>query len=166
MEEVRGAALHDINEAVSVEQLEHARIRHTGKKSALTQTMSVMGRLGDQDRRALGATFNAVKQDIERGLEERGDQLRRKELQARLEGERVDVTLPGTPSVAGYRHPLLQSVRDLLGVLRQMGYDVVEGPEVEWEKYNFDMLNIPWHHPARDVQDTFWVSDDIVLRTH
>jgi phenylalanyl-tRNA synthetase alpha chain len=166
-ETVRADALHDINEAMTLEELEQARIRHTGKKSPLSRTMSIMGRLGsDEERRRLGATFNAVKEDIERGLAERIDELHRKELQARLEDERIDVSLPGTPYSTGYRHPLLQSVRDLLEVLRQLGYDVAEGPEVEGEKYNFDLLNIPPYHPARDIQDTFWVNDDIVLRTH
>ncbi len=165
LESVRADALHAINESLTLDELERARVLHTGKRSALTQIMEVMPVLPPQERKRLGADVNGAKADIERALSERGIELAREELVARLEAERVDVTLPGTPSVVGYRHPLLQCVRELLEILRQLGFSVYEGPEVEWERYNFDMLNTPKFHPSRDLQDTFWVSDNMVLRT-
>jgi phenylalanyl-tRNA synthetase alpha chain len=165
IERVRAEALHAINEALTSDDLEQERIRYTGKKSALSEVMQLMPRLQPEERKRLGAEVNRAKQDIERALTERSEQLRRKELEQRLETERVDVTLPGTSWPEGYRHPLMESVRELLEILRQLGFSIYEGPEVEWERYNFDMLNVPKHHPARDSQDTFWVTDDIVLRT-
>lgn len=165
LEAVRADALHAVNEAENSHSLEEVRVRFTGKRSILTQVMQVMPRLESAGRKRLGAEVNAAKQDIERGLAVRGDELRQVELQQRLDSERIDVTLPGTPVRPGYRHPLLQSVRDLLGILRQLGYAVYEGHEVEWERYNFDLLNVPKYHPARDAQDTFWVTDTMLLRT-
>ena len=167
MEQARAAALHAINESLTVQELEEARIAHAGKKAPLNQLRAEIlpGLREPEQKTRLGAEFNTVKQDIERALAERRGDLERKELASRLEEERIDVTLPGRPVQYGYRHPVLKTVRDLLGILQQMGYDVAEGPEVEWEKYNFDMLNVPAHHPARDLQDTFWVEADICLRT-
>lgn len=165
MEEVRAEALHAINEALNSEDLERVRVLHTGKRSELSQVMQVMPRLAPDERKRLGAEVNAAKGDIERALTERGAELRRTEMEQRLEAERVDVTLPGTAYAVGYRHPLLQTVRDLLEILRQLGFTVYEGPEVEWERFNFDLLNVPKYHPARDAQDTFWVTDTMLLRT-
>ncbi|HEX6509684.1 MAG TPA: phenylalanine--tRNA ligase subunit alpha, partial [Chloroflexota bacterium] len=162
---VREEALAAVAAAGSTSELEEVRVQYTGKNSELSQVMRLMGRLRQDERKQLGAAVNGAKAEIERTLRERATELGRRELELRLEAERIDVTLPGTPYPEGFRHPLLLSVRDILGILGQMGYDVYEGPDVEWETYNFDMLNTPAHHPARDAQDTFWVTDSIVLRT-
>lgn len=166
LEAIRADALHAINTAVSTADLERLRILYLGKKSEINQILAqVMPRVDSGGKRRLGAEVNAAKQDVEGALSDRGEQLRRLEMEGRLEAERLDVTLPGTIWQQGYRHPLLQTIRDVLFILQQMGYDIYEGPEVEWEKYNFDMLNVPKWHPARDIQDTFWVTDEILLRT-
>jgi phenylalanyl-tRNA synthetase alpha chain len=165
LEQARAEALHAINEAASTGDLEQARIEHTGKRSPLSRVMQAMGRLQSDERKRLGAEVNAAKQDIENALSERSEELGRAELAHRLSTERLDVTLPGREPVYGYRNPLLQTVRDLLGILSQMGFSIYEGPEVEWELYNFDMLNVPKDHPSRDLQDTFWVAEGVVLRT-
>ena len=166
VERLRDQALRAIAQADSSSALEQARIHHTGKKSALNQTMQVMGKLPPEQRPVLGAAVNGAKQEIEAALAQRAAELQRIEREQRLETERLDVTLPGTAFPRGYRHPLLQTVRDILSIFRQMGYSVYEGPEVELDLYNFELLNIPKNHPARDLQDTFYVTDDIVLRTH
>lgn len=163
---VRDEALRAIETAQSSDELEQARILHTGKRSALTQIMQVMAALQPDERKRLGAEVNRAKTEIEAALSERADAVRQAELRTQLETERLDVSLPGTLFPAGYRHPLLESVREILDILRQMGFDVAEGPEVEWERFNFDLLNVPKFHPSRDLQDTFWITDEMLLRTH
>jgi phenylalanyl-tRNA synthetase alpha chain len=140
-------------------------VRFTGKKSELKQVMQIMGRLDPDGRKTLGAVVNAASQDIEAALELRGEALRRQEMETRLGAEGVDVTLPGTPYSRGARHPVLRAMAELLGVFQQMGYSIYEGPEVEWDLFNFQLLNFPQDHPARDLQDTFYVTTDMLLRT-
>ncbi len=163
--DLRSAALDAILSTATSAELETARILYTGKRSTLSRVMQAMGRLDPGERKELGEALNGAKSEIESALSERGLELHRREQISRFEAERLDVTLPGTPFTSGMQHPLLSSVRLILEILGRMGYDVYEGPDVEWELYNFDMLNTPKHHPARDVQDTFWVSGDMVLRT-
>jgi phenylalanyl-tRNA synthetase alpha chain len=165
LEDLRAAATDAISNTSSTADLEAARIRYTGKKSDLTAIMRVMGRLSPEERKSLGAAANTVKGEIEGALEARGAQLRARELEARLEAERIDVTLPGTRAVTGYAHPTMRTMRELIRIFEQMGYSVYEGPEVEWDLYNFQLLNFPPDHPSRDLQDTFYVTDDMLLRT-
>jgi phenylalanyl-tRNA synthetase alpha chain len=124
-----------------------------------------MPTLVPDERKRLGAEVNAAKQDIESGLAQRGEELAQLEMDSRLAAEHVDVTLPGSPFPRGYTNPLLQTVRDILRILEQLGFAVYEGYEVEWDRYNFDLLNIPKDHPARDIQDTFYITDEVVLRS-
>jgi phenylalanyl-tRNA synthetase alpha chain len=164
-ETLRDEATRAIARAESVAELEEARVRHTGKKSEVSRVMQVMPKLDPDTRKALGASVNQAKDAIEQSLASRHAELAIVELERRLARENLDVTLPGTQWGQGYEHPLLASVREILGIFRQMGYDVAEGPEVEWDRYNFELLNIPKHHPARDEQDTFYISDEMLLRT-
>src|SRR5947209_3545034 len=165
LESARAEALQAVDATTSTTELDAARVQYTGKKSSLSQVTGVMGRLDAEQRKTLGAAVNAAKTEIETAITQRQAELARREQEQRFEAERLDVTLSGTPFPDGYRHPLLATVRGILEILARMGYDVYEGPDVEWERYNFDMLNTPEHHPARDVQDTFWVGTDMVLRT-
>lgn len=166
VQELRDAAIRAIDAAGTTAELDAARVRYTGRNSELRQVMRVTPSLPtDADKKTLGAAFNAATQEIEAALQAGGETLRRRELEDRLEAERVDVTLPGTVYPRGYAHPVVQVRGELIGIFRQMGYDVYEGPDVEWEELNFDLLNIPRHHPARDTQDTFWVTENILLRT-
>jgi phenylalanyl-tRNA synthetase alpha chain len=165
VEQLREEALGAIARADSTAQLEQIRVQHTGKKSPLRQVMQAMGRLAPEERPVLGAAVNSAMQEVEQALASRTEELRRSELSRRLEEERLDVTLPGTEYLLGYRSPLLQAVDEILAIFEQMGFSVYEGPEVEWDLFNFTLLNIPPDHPARDLQDTFYLSEDIVLRT-
>lgn len=165
VERLRAEALQVIQRAGSTSELEQARVRHTGKKSPLRQLMQGMGKLAPEDRKRLGASVNGALQEIDRAHSERTEELQNIELERRLESERIDVTLPGTEFPRGYRNPLLWAVREILGILGQMGFSVYEGPEVEWDLYNFELLNMPKDHPSRDLQDTFYITDHMVLRT-
>src|SRR5262249_51927303 len=107
------------------------------------------------ERRTTGARANELREELEQAYEERKAVLERSAV-AELEAEKLDVTLPGRPGLVGRFHPITQTLRDILGVLTQMGFQIEEGPEVEWEYYNFDALRIPEYHPSRDTMDTFW----------
>jgi phenylalanyl-tRNA synthetase alpha chain len=127
--------------------------------------MQVMGKLSPDDRKRLGAEVNTAIQEIEAALNARNAELGRAELEQRMQEERLDVTLPGADVRPGYQHPTMRTLQELLGIFEQMGYSVYEGPEVEWDEYNFQLLNFPPDHPARDLQDTFYVTEDMLLRT-
>ncbi len=165
VEQIRAKALEAIERTRDSRELEDARVQFTGKKSEMSQVMSLMGKIKAEDRPILGNAVNVGKQFIEDALSRRGVVLQGRELEERLEREVLDVTLPGTPFPRGHEHPLLKSVREILEIFAQMGYDVREGPEVEWERYNFQLLNIPKDHPARDMQDTFYITQDMLMRT-
>ncbi len=166
IEATRTQALDAIAQASTLDDLEALRIRFLGRKGELTTALSAMGKLPAEERPRIGALANEVKRDLERRLEEREQALGEEALRRRLETERVDVTLPGTDWPRGIRHPLIQALREVVDIFRRMGYEVIEGPEVEWDEYNFTKLNIPPHHPARDMWESLYLSEDMLLRTH
>ncbi len=147
--------------------LDDWRTRYLGReRGELTAVLKSLGKLPDAQRRAVGQAANAVKTTLEERLAQRAAALRTRELTAALEREALDVTLPGRIIPRGYMHPISQTIRDVARIFMQMGFNVVEGPEVETDYYNFQALNIPPDHPARDMQDTFWVvPGQILLRT-
>lgn len=146
--------------------LDDWRVRYTGRKSAFTSIMRSVGLLPPEQRPAAGQAANTVKQRLEAAYVERLAELRAAALQRQLEAEAVDVTLPGRAPNEGHLHPLTLAQRDILRAFASMGFRPVDGPEVEWDYYNFTALNIPPNHPARDMWDTFWITDDMLLRTH
>lgn len=173
LEELRTGALEELARIDDLSRLEEWRVSFLGKRSKLNQILRGMGTLSPDDRRAVGQIANDVKSVLEGESAARRSQIQTMLRQAEISHERVDVTLPARPTRLGQWHPLTMVTRDIVTAFRTMGYDVVEGPEVEWEKYNFEMLNIPAEHPARDVWDTFYVrtSDGVLpgkmlLRTH
>ncbi len=166
IQEIQREATSAIGEALSVEELETARIRFLGRKGELTQVLSQMSTLSKEERPVVGGAANHAKRAIEDSLERRMQVIAAESLSRKLEGERIDVTLPGKPYRTGYHHPLLQTLQDVIDIFIRMGYDVVEGREVELDEYNFTKLNIPPDHPARDMWDTLYLSSDMVLRTH
>ena len=147
--------------------LEDWRTRYLGReRGEVTAVLKSLGRLPDAQRRAVGAAANAVKKQLEVLLTQRDEELRSQERSAALERETLDVTLPGRPIPRGHIHPISQTIREVARVFTQLGFNVTEGPEVETDYYNFQALNLPPDHPARDMQDTFWiVPGQIVLRT-
>ncbi len=159
-------ALAEIRAAISLEALQEIKVRYLGKKGRLTQAFKAMKGLGPEERRARGQELNRLKQTIEKALEEREAEIKAAELTARLEREREDVSLPGLALPPGGYHVSTQILDELVEIFRRMGYQALTGPEVEDEFHNFDALNIPPHHPARDMWDTFWLEDGRLLRTH
>ena len=145
--------------------LEDLRIRFLGKKGELTAVLRGMSALSPEERPKVGQYANELREEVERMLDEKRAALRERLRQAKLERERIDVTAPGRTPKIGRRHPLEATRIEMCEVFRSMGFDIVEGPEVEYGYYNFDALNTPANHPARDPSDTFYITDKILLRT-
>lgn len=145
--------------------LEALRIRYLGKKGELTAVLRGMGKLSAEERPVIGQIANEVREAIENELTVRAQEQKTAALAARLAAEKLDVTVPGTVPEIGHIHPLDRVQRDMEEIFIGMGFDIVEGPEVEYDYYNFQALNIPPDHPARDTQDTFYITDNILLRS-
>jgi phenylalanyl-tRNA synthetase alpha chain len=155
-----------IDAARSAAELEQARVRFLGRQGALTQLLRSLGRLPAEERPLVGAAANDAKRELETLLEGRVDEARARERRHQRERERPDLTLPGRRPPRGTLHPLTQVRDDIIAVFASLGFSVAEGPEIETDYYNFEALNLPPDHPARDMQDTFYFSADTLLRTH
>lgn len=166
LEELKRRALEDTRSAQDSEQLNQVRIRYLGKKGELTAILRGMGKLAPEDRPVVGREANRIRDEIEAELEHRQRELEAQELSRRLEAEAIDVTLPGYPVQPGRAHPISQVLERVEEIFLGMGFEVFEGPEVEFDYYNFEALNIPPEHPARDMQDSFYFTSNILLRTH
>jgi phenylalanyl-tRNA synthetase alpha chain len=165
--ELQSAAREAIAHVGSAVELEALRIQILGRSSPLTQTLRSIGSLQPELRAHLGQVANAARASLERSLEAKREELEASELDSRLAKDRIDVTLPGDPpSSAGHLHLVTQTRREMEDIFIGLGFNVVEGPEVEFDHYNFTTLNIPPNHPARALQDTFYLSSEVVLRTH
>lgn len=147
-------------------ELQQVRARYLGRKGEITAVMKGMGQLSNEERPLVGALANEVKDRLEAAFAARQEALRQELMQQKLAGERLDVTLPGRKQGRGYKHPITKVTEEIVAIFAALGFGVAEGPEIEKDFYNFEALNIPKDHPARDMQDTFYVSDEVVLRTH
>ncbi|HEY8476605.1 MAG TPA: phenylalanine--tRNA ligase subunit alpha, partial [Chloroflexota bacterium] len=167
LQDLRRQAVEQIQAATSLEELERWRVAYLGKKGALTDVLRGLGRLPSEQRPAVGQAANQVKEELEALLAAREAAIKEAVLTRALEAERVDVTLPGRrPALGGY-HPTTLVLRRIVEIFQGLGFQVVEGPEVELDYYNFEALNIPADHPARDMWDTFYISPpEVLLRTH
>ena len=145
--------------------LEQIRVRYLGKKGELTSVLRGMGSLSAEERPVIGQIANEVRAEIEVALAEKKAQANQKAMEEKLKAEKIDVTLPSTASRMGHLHPLTQIQRTIEDIFIGMGFSIAEGPEVEYDYYNFQALNIPENHPARDTQDTFYITDNILLRS-
>jgi phenylalanyl-tRNA synthetase alpha chain len=164
---LKASALADLAGCTSAESLDQWRIRYLGRRGELTELLRSISTLPVEQRPAAGQAMNVAKRDLESALEQRDALVRQGSLVDALERERIDVTLPGRPANRGRLHPTTLILREITGFFRGLGYQVVEGPEVELDKYNFEMLNIPADHPARDMWDTLYVRPpEVLLRTH
>jgi len=163
---LEASALPAIDGAGDPEALEQIRIRILGRKGELTEILRGLGALPPEIRRAVGQQANALKARIEAALERREQALRAALLDELAVREAIDITLPGRPIQRGSLHPITATLYEIVEIFQRLGFSVAEGPEVELDYYNFEALNIPKDHPARDMQDTFYITDDIVLRTH
>ncbi len=166
LEELRRATLAAFTDAYSLEELEESRIEALGRKGTLAQITKDFGKLPPEERSRLGKLLNSVKQDLESEYESKKTQFEQADLAQRLSKEWVDVTLPAPNPRPGSLHPVTLLQQEIEDLFTSLGFAVLYGPEVETEEHNFDALNIPATHPARDMQDTFWLSDGLLLRTH
>ena len=165
LEAIRQKALNELENAASIQDIEAVRIKFLGKKGELTGILKQMGKLSAEERPVVGQLANVIRSEIEAKIEEDSKSIAQKLQAEKLKAEKIDVTLPGKAKVLGSRHPLTVVLDDIKDIFIGMGFDIVDGPEVEKDYYNFEALNIPKDHPARDTQDTFYINENIVLRT-
>ncbi|MDD6182461.1 MAG: phenylalanine--tRNA ligase subunit alpha [Lachnospiraceae bacterium] len=165
LKKIREEAVRQIEESKELNSLNDVRVAILGKKGELTAVLKGMKDVKPEDRPMVGQLVNETREAIEQKLEETKEKLERAEMEKRLEKEVIDVTLPAKINKVGHRHPNTTVLEEVENIFVGMGYEVLEGPEIEKDYYNFEALNIPKNHPARDEQDTFYINDSIVLRT-
>ena len=166
LKELRESAVVELAKADSLEMLNDLRVKYLGKKGSLTSILRGMGALSAEERPRIGQIVNEIRAELEGVIEAKGAELKEAELTKRLASERIDVTLPGRQPSEGHRHPLTLTLERIKEIFMQLGFTVAEGPEVEQDYYNFELLNLPKDHPARDMQDSFYITEEILLRTH
>ena len=166
LENIKAEAVVAIEAASDIAALEELRVSYLGKRGALTGLLKNLGQLSAEERPKAGAEINAVKQQLNEQLNARKASLQGAALAAQLAEEAIDVTLPGRRAETGSLHPITRTIQRMETFFSSMGFEVVEGPEIEDDYHNFEALNIPAHHPARAMHDTFYVDDTHVLRTH
>ena len=162
LEQIRIKAIAEIETSDNTEEL---RVKYLGKKGELTAVLRGMGKVSPAERPIIGQLANEVRATIETALAEKAEQQKKKEMERRLLSEKLDVTLPGKVQNVGHRHPIAQTEEMLREIFIGMGFSIAEGPEVEYDYYNFEALNLPKNDPARDTQDTFYITDNILLRS-
>ena len=165
IEQIRKEALEALSKTNLQKDLEELRVKYLGKKGALTAILKQMGSLSAEERPVIGQLANEARQSIEKKIAQTAQELKDRELALRLEKEKIDITLPGKQPPKGSYHPLSLTLEAMLDIFRSMGFDIIDGPEVETDYYNFEALNVPKDHPARDMQDTFYLGENLVLRT-
>lgn len=165
IEDIRELAHEALHRAVSIKDIDDIRVKFLGKKGEITNILKKMGSLSPEERPIIGQYANEVRAKIENEITSRIAQLKQEELNRRLTSEKIDVTLPGKRHCIGKKHPVSQVLDEVQDIFLGMGFTIAEGPEVETDYYNFEALNLPKNHPARDTQDTFYFSDNILLRT-
>ena len=164
--EVRKEFYSKLEKVSSLEELEKLRVEFLGRKGKITSLLREIPNLPKEERKEFGKACNELKGEIEERIKEKLKELKEAEKRERLERERIDVTLPGRKREIGALHPVTKTLNEIVRIFTSMGFSIAEGPEVETDFYNFEALNIPKGHPAREMQDTFYVSEDVVLRTH
>lgn len=166
LRKIKEEAISDIKSLNNLENLENIRIKYMGKKGELTSVLREMGKLSKEERPVIGQMANEIRQEIEKELFEAKDRFKQKLKEERIEKEKIDITITKRTKKLGHRHPLLATIGELENLFISMGFSVVEGPEIETVEYNFDALNSPENHPSRDLSDTFYITENILLRTH
>ncbi|PQP91442.1 phenylalanine--tRNA ligase subunit alpha [Paenibacillus sp. AR247] len=165
LEALRQEAIAQLNDVADVQTLNDLRVKYLGKKGALTEILRGMGALSAEERPLIGQVANDVRGAIEGLIESKQQAFQKAETEQRLQAEKVDVTLPGRKMTQGGTHPLNKVIQEIEEIFIGMGYHIAEGPEVETDYYNFEALNLPKNHPARDMQDTFYITEELLMRT-
>ena len=162
---IQKEALENVEKSKDLKELNDIRVKYLGKKGELTLLLRQMGNLSAEERPIMGAAVNTAKQEVEDKIQEKEEILRKLELAQKLENEDIDITLPSQKIKRGSKHPLNRIIEEVEDLFVSMGYDVVSGPELETDEYCFERLNLPKGHPARDMQDSFYITPDYLLRT-
>ena len=165
LQEIHEEAIQKIQQIDALDKLQEIRVSYLGKKGQLTSLLKGMKDVAKEERPVVGQMVHETQSQIEELLDRTKKRLEEVALNAKLEAEEIDVTLPAKKSKIGHRHPNMIALEEVENIFIGMGYEVVSGPEIEYDEYNFRKLNIPDGHPAKDEQDTFWITDEIVLRT-
>ncbi|MCQ2463544.1 MAG: phenylalanine--tRNA ligase subunit alpha [Clostridia bacterium] len=165
LEQIRQAALCELDGCAALPELDAVRVKYLGKKGELTAILKQMGKLSAEERPVIGQLANEIRAGLEEAISAKSEQLKAAELEKKLENEKIDVTLPSKKNALGHKHPLSVVLEEVEDIFMGMGFDIASGPEVEWDYYNFEALNIPKEHPARDTQDTFYITENMLLRT-
>lgn len=163
---LRQSAIQELGEADTLTSLNDLRVKYLGKKGSLTAILRGLGSLSPQERPKFGQLVNQAREEIEQLINDKSERLKTAELNQKLASERIDVTLPGRKVAGGHLHPLTTTLNLIKGTFMRMGFEIVSGPEVENDYYNFEALGLPKNHPARDMQDSFYITEEILLRTH
>ncbi len=166
LQRIKKSAEEKIKAASNAETLKKIKVEYLGRKGQITAVLRSLKDLIPEERSAVGQAANQLKNHLEELIELRTQDFNKQALQERLLREKLDVTLPGTPVVSGGRHPLDLVIEEIENIFLGLGFEIVEGPEVELDYYNFEALNVPADHPARDMQDSFYISEELLLRTH
>ncbi|WP_306294924.1 phenylalanine--tRNA ligase subunit alpha [Paenibacillus kribbensis] len=159
-------ALEVLEKVATAKELADLRVKYSGKKGALTEILRGMGKLSAEERPVVGQVANEVREAIEEVVNRKQDEFTKAETNERLQAEKIDVTLPGRALPQGGLHPLNKVIEQIEDIFTGMGYRVAEGPQAETDYYNFEALNLPKNHPARDMQDSFYLTEDLLMRTH
>ena len=165
IDEIRKTAINDINVADDAKKLDDARVKYLGKKGELTSILRSMGSLKPEERPIIGSKVNEVRDEIENLIKTKENEFEKMELERKLKEEKIDISLPSTKVKRGSKHPLNRIIEEVEDLFVSMGYDVVTGPELETDEYCFERLNLPKGHPARDMQDSFYITSEYLLRT-
>ncbi|UFT97982.1 phenylalanine--tRNA ligase subunit alpha [Radiobacillus kanasensis] len=166
LEELKTEALDKVTNSDTLKDLQDIRVAYLGKKGPITEVLRGMGKLSKEERPIIGELANKVREAISDALDEKKEKLEAEELEKKLAEETIDVTLPGRPVQVGGPHLLTSIVEEIEDLFIGMGFEIKEGPEVETDYYNFEALNLPKGHPARDMQDSFYITEELLLRTH
>lgn len=166
VEKLRSEFFQKLQDVETKEQLEKLRVEFVGRKGKVTELLKKIPTLPKEERKEFGRACNQLKGEIEKAIKEKVEEIKEKEKKERLKKERIDVTLPGRRAPLGSLHPITKTLEEIVRIFTSIGFSVAEGPEIETDFYNFEALNIPKGHPAREMQDTFYVSEEVLLRTH
>lgn len=166
LEKIKSEVKEALNKVKSLEEVNELKVKYLGKKGELTQVLRGMGQLVPEERPIIGQLANEIRDELNKVLDEQVKKIKKIEQEQKLNLETIDVTLPGKQFLKGTKHPLSLVIEEAKQIFMGLGFQIAEGPEIETDYYNFEALNLPKDHPARDMQDTFYITSDVVLRTH
>lgn len=166
LQSLKQLALLELSQADNMDALNELRVKYLGKKGSLTSALKGMGALSAEERPRIGQIVNDIRSELENIIQTKSEGFKQADLERKLASEKIDVTLPGRKVNVGHQHPLTVTLVRIKEIFMRMGFAIAEGPEVEQDYYNFEALNLPKDHPARDMQDSFYITEEFLMRTH